>query len=125
MTAFRVETWSMPAAGLGGENPLPRLDPLPSVTAGQEVDPGVPPEDARYFGYGVRDGWQTHRQQLDFDRVRRPRAFTALVLENETLRATLLPELGGRLWSLVHTPSGRELLNQPPVLQPRKRICER
>jgi len=39
-------------------------------------------------------------------------------LENETLRATFLLEMGGRLWSLFHKPSGRELLSVNPVFQP-------
>ena len=37
-------------------------------------------------------------------------------LENDVYRATFLLDLGGRLWSLVHKPSGRELLYQPDVL---------
>ena len=47
-----------------------------------------------------------------------PGTFAAAVLENETLRATFLLELGGRLWSLYHKPSGRELLSVNPVFQP-------
>ena len=39
------------------------------------------------------------------------------VLENDILRATFLLELGGRLWSLLHKPSGRELLAVNPVFQ--------
>jgi len=34
------------------------------------------------------------------------------------MRATFLLELGGRLWSLVHTPTGRELLHVNPIFQP-------
>jgi tetratricopeptide (TPR) repeat protein len=40
------------------------------------------------------------------------------VLANEHLRATFLLGLGGRLWSLVHRPSGRELLYTNPIFQP-------
>ena len=50
--------------------------------------------------------------------MKRPRAFKAVVLENDILRATFLPELGGRLWSLYHKPAGRELLHVNPVFQP-------
>ena len=39
-------------------------------------------------------------------------------LGNEILKATFLPELGGRLISLLHKPLGRELLNRNPVFQP-------
>jgi len=40
------------------------------------------------------------------------------VLENEALRASFFLELGGRMWSLVHKPSGRELLEANPIFQP-------
>ena len=42
----------------------------------------------------------------------------ALTLENDILRATFLPAHGGRLLSLFHIPSQRELLNVNPVYQP-------
>jgi hypothetical protein len=56
--------------------------------------------------------------QDGYTRRLRPRDFRVAVLENEVLRATFLLELGGRLWSLVHKPSGRELLAVNPVFQP-------
>ncbi len=34
------------------------------------------------------------------------------------LKATFLLEYGGRMWSLVHKPSGRELLYVNPMFQP-------
>jgi hypothetical protein len=39
------------------------------------------------------------------------------ILENDHLRATFLPELGGRLWSLWDKSEGRELLHQANPLQ--------
>ena len=118
MSSLRVEYLSMPAATLGPENPLPMLSPRLSATAGAELDPSVPVEDAEFFGYGLDAGWMPHRGLDDYDRVRVDRKFLALVLENEFLRATILPEVGGRLWSLVHKPTGRELLFVNPVFQP-------
>jgi hypothetical protein len=89
MSELRVEMYRMPAARLGPENPLPPLD-----------------------------GCMPHRLQDDYDRTRNERAFRSVVLENEILRATFLTELGGRLWSLFHKPSNRELLYVNPVFQP-------
>ena len=43
----------------------------------------------------------------------------ALVLENELLRLTLLPELGGKLWSLIYKPLDRELFWHNPRMGPR------
>jgi hypothetical protein len=89
MAEFAVRSLRMPAADLGPENPLPPLGKcLP------------------------------HRFQDGFGRTRSDRDFKVAVLENEFLRATFLLELGGRLWSLVHKPTGRELLYVNPVFQP-------
>lgn len=41
----------------------------------------------------------------------------AMVMENELLRAVVLPEQGARIVSLVHRPSGREALWSPPGLR--------
>jgi hypothetical protein len=89
MSELRVGTYRMPAAHLGAENPLPPLDIcLP------------------------------HRLQDNYDRIRKERDFKAVFLENGILRAAFLTELGGRLWSLFHKPSGRELIYVNPVFQP-------
>ncbi|MCY3023765.1 MAG: DUF5107 domain-containing protein, partial [Planctomycetota bacterium] len=75
-------------------------------------------EDRRYMGW--RTGYRVlpYRLQDGYNREKRPRAFHAVVLENEFLRAMLLPELGGRLVSLLHKPTGRELVECNPVFQP-------
>jgi len=43
---------------------------------------------------------------------------TVVNIENEHLRTTILPQLGGRIWSLIHKPSNRELLWHNPTLPP-------
>jgi len=43
----------------------------------------------------------------------------ALVLENSLLRLVLLPELGGKLWSLRYKPLDREILWHNPRMVPR------
>jgi hypothetical protein len=118
MSTVRIEKYTMPAASLGPENPLPMLNPRLSATAGRAVDDSVPHDDRTYFGYGLDAGWLPHRGQDDYDRNRVDRNFGALILENNFLKATILPEIGGRLWSLVHKPTGRELLHVNPVFQP-------
>ncbi len=89
MSELRFETYKMPSANLGPENPLPPLD---------ECLPYSP--------------------QDNYDRTRKEREFKVAVLENDKIRATFLMELGGRLWSLFHKPSNRELLYVNPVFQP-------
>ena len=79
----------MPAGRLGPPSPLPKLTG------------GLP--------YCLQD---------DYDRQRMVRSFKVAVLENEFLRATFLLDLGGRMWSLYHKPTQRQLLHVNPVFQP-------
>jgi hypothetical protein len=44
--------------------------------------------------------------------------YDTVVLENGYLRVTLLPEYGGRILSIVHKPTNRELLYQNPLGTP-------
>lgn len=117
MSELRLSTLEMPAADLGPENPLPSLA-LPPRGTGPKFDSSVPESERLHFGYGHVAGCLPHRVQDQYDRRKRPRALKTAVLENEILRAIFLLEYGGRLWSLVHKPSGRELLYVNPVFQP-------
>lgn len=47
-----------------------------------------------------------------------PRAYRALVVENEHLRLTFLPELGGRLYQCVYKSTGQPLFYNNGVLKP-------
>jgi uncharacterized protein (DUF362 family) len=48
------------------------------------------------------------------------RTFTALVMENEYLRLTVLPELGGRIYQCIFKPTGHNQFYQNPVLKPNR-----
>jgi uncharacterized repeat protein (TIGR01451 family) len=45
-------------------------------------------------------------------------SYTLLVLENDYLRVTVLPELGGRVYQMVFKPTGHNELYQNPVIKP-------
>ena len=47
------------------------------------------------------------------------RGLRALVVENSQLRLVILPELGGKLWSLVYKPYDREIFWHHPRVEPR------
>jgi len=117
MSELRLETLTMPTAGVGPVNPLPPLlvtDDLHTV-----VDPGEADAEMRHnVGYGRVRSVLPYLVQDGYGRDRRPAEHKVAVLENDVLRATFLLDLGGRLWSLVHKPTGRELLYRNPVLQP-------
>jgi len=103
----------MPAAQLGPENPLTPLRAYETASAA-----GANAPDADYPDRGQEASILPYKLQDQYDRNRAPRAFKTAVLENEFLRATFLLEMGGRLWSLIHKPTNRELLFVNPVFQP-------
>ena len=116
-TTLRVEPYTLPAADVGPENPLPMFRGDKENDA-PKLDPAMPKEDRRYLGWRTMWRCLPHRMQDGYNREKKPRAFESLVLENEWLRATFLPQFGGRLVSLVHKPDQRELLTRNPVFQP-------
>jgi len=70
-----------------------------------------------YRGYGSGGTLLPYRLQDGYTRELTPQVFDVAVIENEFLRATFLLGLGGRLWSLYHLPSKRELLDVNPVIR--------
>lgn len=118
MSDFRVETWTLPAADLGPENPLPPIAYRRDLHAEMKVGASVSVADREHLGWGAPPGLLPYRLQDGYDRSRTPREFQVVVLENEFLRAAFFVGLGGRLWSLVHKPTGRELLARNDVFQP-------
>lgn len=111
MSTLRLDNWRLPAAPLGAENPLPPFGApshQPVLSGKPESDPtaGYLPD---YLPYTMQDG---------YTRQRTPTDLKVAVLENDLLRATFLLEYGGRFWSLVHKPTGRELLYVNPIFQP-------
>src|SRR5436190_320409 len=113
MSSLKIEPFVMPAANLGGQNPLA---PLRSYETASAVGASAP--QAEYPDRGQEASILPYRLQDQYDRRRAPRAFKTAVLENQHLKATFLLELGGRLRSLIDKRTGRELLFVNPVFQP-------
>lgn len=117
MTTLTAQELTLPAAALGEENPLPPLrgqQDLHRVENAAELSPQM----RENIEYGVLSSALPTLDQDGYDRELVERALPTLVLENAHLRATILPSLGGRLYSLVHKASGDELLYRNPVFQP-------
>src|SRR5262245_24068990 len=105
MMRLSVQSLQIPAANLGGENPLAPLRAYETASAASP--PGA---DADYADPGNEASILPYRLQDQYDRARSPRTFKTAVLENQHLRATFVLELGGRLWSLIDKRTNRELL---------------
>jgi hypothetical protein len=59
------------------------------------------------------------RDHVRIDTSWRYHDFRALVVENRRLRLVILPELGGKLWSLIYKPVDREIFWHNPRVTPR------
>ncbi|GAA3377651.1 DUF5107 domain-containing protein [Streptomyces sannanensis] len=118
-TTVRRSLLTLPAAPLGPENPLPALTALDEThTVDEPTRAGLPRDMARQIGYEPLRTVLPVRFLDGYGRERRPADLDALVVENDHLRVTVLPGLGGRVHSLFHKPTGRELVYRNPVFQP-------
>jgi hypothetical protein len=46
-----------------------------------------------------------------------PKKYHFIVLENEHMKVTICPDLGGKVVSMIHKPSGKEVLYKPDVVR--------
>ncbi|MDR1600589.1 MAG: DUF5107 domain-containing protein [Oscillospiraceae bacterium] len=118
MTELLYEQLTIPSASLGRENPLPDLKGKPDAHAAIETDETISAEESRYMGWARVSGILPYTVQDGYDREKKPREWNAVILRNDYIEATFMPQLGGRLWSLVDRTTGRELLHRNPVFQP-------
>jgi len=132
MSEFRLETLTMPAASMGADSPWPALQPpgksrspredVAAAKADSQAHKKLKPDPndpaVRYGGMYDLPGCLPYAVQDGFNRDRKSRDFSVVVLENEHLKATFILELGGRLWSLVHKPTGKRLVDPNAVFQP-------
>ncbi|WP_030789846.1 DUF5107 domain-containing protein [Streptomyces sp. NRRL S-920] len=118
-TTVRRDVLTLPVAPTGPENPLPPLRPPgdPHIPDERAKD-GLPRDMARQVGYEPLRSLLPVRLLDGYGRKRTETPLDTLVIENDRLRATVLPGYGGRVHSLLHKPTGRELLYRNPVLQP-------
>lgn len=117
MTTLTMKAITMPGVRLGDENPLPHFRDI-ETDRNVALLPNVPAEKHTLAGWETGVRVLPYTMQDSYTRQRTPMQFQSIWLENENIRAIFLPELGGRLISLVYKPEDRELLNHNPVFQP-------
>lgn len=118
MSKCYTAPYIMPSADLGKENPLPDIKNVSYIHARIETTDAIPENLKTHINKGMISTMLPYLQQDGYDRDRKDRYFKSVVIENEYLKAVFLPELGGRLWSLVDKTENRELLYCNPVFQP-------
>jgi hypothetical protein len=96
-------------AELGSESPLPPftgLQRLPDPSFSPELPSGM----RERLAYGRLANPLPYALQNGYSRDLRPRDIPALRLANGRLEAQVLPDFGGRLWSLRELATGRDLV---------------
>jgi hypothetical protein len=79
---------------------------------------------ARYQSDAIDPIYRWPYKRMDMERFRREapspqtRTYRLLVLENSYLKLLILPELGGRIWQVIHKPSGAPMFYQNSVVKP-------
>lgn len=115
-TRVRATRLAVPGATLGPTSPLPAYRPVRAMSTtslAADAPAGMRDRVARGrlhtpLPYGV---------QSDYDRDDQPLELPAITLDNGILEATVLPTLGGRVWSLRELRTDRELLLVPKRLR--------
>ncbi|WP_197357066.1 DUF5107 domain-containing protein, partial [Streptomyces clavuligerus] len=119
VTTVRRTVLTLPTAPLGAANPLPALGPVRTLHhVDERTRRELPREMARQLGHEPPRTVLPVRLLDGYGRERVPARHDAIVIENPHLRVTVLPGLGGRVHSLHHKPTGRELVYRNPVVQP-------
>ncbi|MCP4541089.1 MAG: DUF5107 domain-containing protein [Chloroflexi bacterium] len=73
----------------------------------------IPTYTSDYNMHYSRLDWNTYNHSSPI-----PRDYELLILENDHLYVTLLPELGGRIYQMIFKPTGHNELYQNPVIKP-------
>ena len=105
----------IPAAALGPESPLPAfrsLQELPDISGA----PGIPDDMRRRIGWGRLDSPLPYALQDDYALDRPLTDVPAITIANDRVAAVVLPQYGGRIWSLRQLSTGRDLVYRNPVL---------
>lgn len=115
---IQTSTIRLDTANFGEVNPFPDIKNIGYIHAGYHLEPEISEEERRYIGHGMITTMLPYLQQDGYDRNKSPRDIDVVILENNRLRATFMPHLGGRLRSLYDLKQERELLYVNSVLQP-------
>ena len=115
MTQLRFETKHIKGANLGPTSTLPPLRVGKGhYTYGFKLDE----DDDLLLGYGRNFNFQPYTNQDQYDRANDDLQWQSAVLENDYLRATFVPQMGGRLWSLFDKTTGQDIMTNNPVFKP-------
>lgn len=116
VTRVRATRLAVRGATLGGSSPLPAYRPVRAVTT-TSLGADAPAAMRERVQRGHLHTPLPYGVQSDYDRGDHELELPAITLDNDVVRATVLPGLGGRVWSLRDLRADRELLLTPQRLR--------
>ena len=117
MTEIRVEKLRIPSVDFNGESTLPSISENLRLTFMQdEFELGE--EDGLFVNYGMVEYGFPYKAQDNYTRKLQDKEQVTVVLENAYLKATFLPQFGGKLHSLFDKVEQKELLFVNSIVRP-------
>ncbi len=98
------------------QNRLPKLREVPFDK--DLIDGGLLKTEQEGFRYMTGDRHLPYRIQDSYHRNKKNIVLDGIEIENEILKAVILPAYGGRIWSLYNKVEEKEILFCNPVFQP-------
>lgn len=117
MTELRVEKLRIPSVDFNGVSTLPSISENLRLTFMQN-EFELSEEDELFVNYGMVEYGFPYKAQDNYTRKLQDREQITVVLENEYLKATFLPQFGGKLHSLFDKVANKELLFVNSVVRP-------
>lgn len=114
MNEVRFETIQMPGAILGPAGDYPIMYKQKMFEKESVLDE----QEGLFINFGNVSHCLPYTSQDIYDHSEALRDFEAAILENDCVKATFIPSLGGRLWSLYDKKNDRDLLIDNPVFRP-------
>lgn len=108
MSEMKLGTYNIQSVEIGKESTLPALEGMLNLQ--QQTTGNLDENDNIFLGYGFCKTVFPYRQQDVYSRQLQPTQYMSVTLENEHLKAVFLPQLGGRLISLVDKAKNKDLL---------------
>lgn len=112
---LRFEQQQMMTSELGADAGTPDL--VGSLILQNDLKFLLGEQEEIYEGYGRRTNSFPYRQYNSYNRSLKKKSVKTAVLENDFIKATFLPESGGRLWELIDKKSDMNLLYTNDVIR--------
>ena len=117
-TKLYQSTLNIPCQDMNGTSSVPALLKVNFKSAFDNIESNLGEDEDLYLGYGHVVSAFPYKMQDMYTRPLHDNEEPVIILENEYLKATFLPNWGGKLMSLIDKEKNKELLYCNPVIRP-------